>query len=113
MSKIVSIWSGLGEDEEDANTVHDEKLVIASLVRNEPTARNADQIEDCPFQEVEPINGKQMTLYDLPEGHSTEDFDARIRASLGEVPDNAHLNARCYQQISRWDGEYWRDGTMR
>ena len=113
MSRIAAVWSGLEDDNEEATTVHEEGLVLTAIAKNEPTARNGEQIEDSPFQEVPAVNGKHMTLLDLPEGQSINDFDARIRTLMGEVPDNARLNARCYHQMKRWDGEYWRDGTMR
>lgn len=113
MPRIATVWSGLEEDNEAASTVHEEGLVVTSIMKNEPTARNAEQLEESPFQEVAQVNGKHMMIYDLPEGQSINDFEARVRASIEEIPDNARVNARCYHQMERYDGEYWRDGMMR
>ena len=113
MPKVAIVWSGLQEDNEEATALHEERLIPAAIAKNEPTARNGERIEETPFQEVTQINGQHMAFFELSEDQSTDNFDARIRRSIGEIPDNATLNARSYEQVAQFDGQEWRDGMLK
>jgi hypothetical protein len=112
MSRIAVVWAGLSDDDDEAQTWYENRHVPATIAKLESSARNAEQIVDNPFQEVTQVNGKHMTIYDLPENQTVQDFEEKIRPTLGDIPEGARLDTRCYSQYFRFDGEEWRDGTL-
>ncbi|EMD88694.1 hypothetical protein COCC4DRAFT_60642 [Bipolaris maydis ATCC 48331] len=109
MSRIAVVWSGLTDDDEEAQSWYENRHVPATIAKLESSARTAEQTPENPFQEVKEVNGKHMTIYDLPEEESIEDFEAKIGPALGDVPVGARLNTRSYKEYVKVHGDEWRD----
>lgn len=109
MTRIAAIWAGLGDDAE-ANDWYRDKQIPAAVKKIESTARNAERKEENVFQEVTHVEGRHMTIYDLPDGPSEEELEAQIRPALEEIPGDAQLKTRCYREYANWFGEDWRGG---
>ncbi|EOA88280.1 hypothetical protein ACJQWK_01839 [Exserohilum turcicum] len=107
MTRIAAIWAGLGDDAE-ANDWYRDKQIPAAVKKIESTARNAERKEENVFQEVTHVEGRHMTIYDLPDGPSEEELEAQIRPALEEIPGDAQLKTRCYREYANWFGEDWR-----
>lgn len=112
MSRIAVVWSGLTDDDEEAQSWYENRHVPATIAKLESSARTAEQTPENPFQEVKEVNGKHMTIYDLPEEESIEDFEAKIGPALGDVPVGARLNTRSYKEYVKVHGDEWRDGMF-
>jgi hypothetical protein len=110
MSRIACAWADLGEDAADANQWYEETHIPAALAKIKSTARHAEPVEDSPFQEVPGIDGRFMTIYDLPEQPSAQDLDAQICPELKKLPHKARVETRFYKEHANWFGEEWRGG---
>ncbi|KAI4605111.1 uncharacterized protein J4E88_009988 [Alternaria novae-zelandiae] len=108
MSRIACAWAELGEDANDAYHWYETTHIPDALVKIRSTARHAEQVEDSPFQEVPGIDGRFMTIYDLPKQPSAQDLDARICPALDKLPNEAKVDTRFYTEHKNWFGEEWR-----
>ena len=110
MSRIACVWADLGEDAA-ANQWYENTHIPDVVGRLDMQARNAEQAEDNMFKEVTGIEGRFMTVYDIPAGKDAMELDAQIRPALDDLPEGARLETRCYTEQAKWFGEDWRGGT--
>ncbi|KAG9187175.1 hypothetical protein G6011_05046 [Alternaria panax] len=108
MSRIACAWAELGEDAADANQWYEGTHIPAALAKIKSTARHAEQVEDNAFKEVVPIDGRLMTIYDLPKHPSAQELDAQICPALDKLPKEARIATQVYTEHASWYGEQWR-----
>lgn len=108
MSRIAVVWAGLGDDDAEATDWYENRHIPSAVAEIKSTARNAEQVGENAFQEVPQVEGKHMTIYDLPDGQGEQDLEAEIRPILGDLPRQARLNTRFFSEHANWYGEDWR-----
>lgn len=112
MSRIACAWAELGEDAADANQWYEGTHIPAALAKIKSTARHAEQVEDNAFKEIAGIDGRLMTIYDVPKQPSAQELDAQISPALDKLPKEARIETRCYKEYANWCGEEWRGGMF-
>jgi hypothetical protein len=108
MSRIACAWAELGEDATEANQWYEGTHIPTALAKIKSTARHAEQVPDDTFQEIAPIDGRLMTIYDLPKQRSAQELDAQISPALDKLPKEARIETRFYTEHANWYGEEWR-----
>ncbi|CAG5141878.1 uncharacterized protein ALTATR162_LOCUS1032 [Alternaria atra] len=108
MSRIACAWAELGEDAADANQWYEGTHIPAALAKIKSTARHAEQVEDNAFKEIAGIDGRLMTIYELPKQPSAPELDTQISPALDKLPKEARIETRFYKEYANWYGEEWR-----
>ncbi|KAL1801207.1 hypothetical protein ACET3X_001549 [Alternaria dauci] len=108
MSRIACAWVDLGEDVAVANRWYEGTHIPAALAKTNSTARHAEKVEDGTFQEVAPIEGKLMTIYDVPVHQSAQELDALLCPALDKLPKEASIDTRVYSEQFKGHGAEWR-----
>ena len=112
MSRIACAWAELGEDAADANQWYEGTHIPAALAKIKSTARHAEQVEDNAFKEIAGIDGRLMTIYELPKQPSAPELDTQISPALDKLPKEARIETRFYKEYANWYGEEWRGGMF-
>jgi hypothetical protein len=106
MSRIACSWATLS-DGSDTDEWYEATHVSSTAAKLGTTARNAEEAEDNVFKEVAHIQGKYMTLYDLPEGADSKSVVAEIQPQAAHLPRHARIDTRLYEEFGKWYGDDW------
>ncbi|KAH8711927.1 hypothetical protein GQ44DRAFT_714134 [Phaeosphaeriaceae sp. PMI808] len=106
MSRLACVWADLADDTDAAEWYEDTHLpnVVSKLGLN---ARNAEQVADNMFKEVAGIDGKYMTVYDIPENEDAQEVTAQTQPEVAKLPKGARLDTRVYDEYATWYGREW------
>jgi hypothetical protein len=109
MSRVACVWADVG----DTDTWYEATHVPNVVAKLGITARNAKQAEDQLFKEVTGIDGKYMTVYDLPDGDDVKAVDAQIQPDTTKLPKASKIDTRIYRQDQIWHGDEWRGRKLK
>ncbi|KAH9876445.1 hypothetical protein J1614_003576 [Plenodomus biglobosus] len=107
MSSIACVWTDFNEDGE-ADQWYEDSHITAIVGKLGTAAKHAEKAQDNMFKEVAGIHGSFMTVYDLPDGKSTEEVELQIRPGPDHLPKDARVNSRIYTEFASWLGGEWR-----
>ncbi|CBX96112.1 hypothetical protein LEMA_P110310.1 [Plenodomus lingam JN3] len=107
MSSIACVWTDFRNDA-DADQWYGDSHIPAVVGKLGTTAKIAEKAEDNAFKEVAAIHGTFMTVYDLPDGQSTEDLEVQLRPAPDKLPKDARVHSRIYTEFAGWLGDDWR-----
>jgi hypothetical protein len=100
------VWADLADDT-DAESFYEDTHVPNVVAKLGITARNAEVAADNIFKEVSNIEGKYLTLYDVPSSTAPAEIDAQIQLDPLKVPKTTKFEARIYDEYAAWLGEEW------
>jgi hypothetical protein len=106
MSRLACVWADLADDN-DAESFYEDTHIPNVVAKLGITARNAEITEENIFKEVPNIEGKYMTLYDVPTSSEATEIDAQIQPDALELPKSTKAEARIYGEYAGWFGEEW------
>lgn len=109
MSRVACAWADLVEDA-DAETWYEETHVSDAASKIASIARNCEQVEDNMFKEVPGIEGRYMTLYDLPD--DATNINAQILPDPARLPKDTKIETRIYDEYATWYGEEWANSKL-
>jgi hypothetical protein len=109
MSRVACAWTDLVEDG-DAETWYENTHVSTVANKFASVARNCEQVEDNMFKEVPGINGRYMTLYDLPT--DATNINAQILPDPAKLPKDTKIETRVYDEYATWYGQEWSDSKL-
>ncbi|OAK96595.1 hypothetical protein IQ06DRAFT_296634 [Phaeosphaeriaceae sp. SRC1lsM3a] len=96
MSRVACAWADLVEDA-DTETWYEETHVSDAASKIASIARNCEQVEDNMFKEVPGIEGRYMTLYDLPD--DATNINAQILPDPARLPEDTKIETRIYDEL--------------
>lgn len=106
MSRLACVWADLADDT-DAESFYEDTHIPNVVAKLGITARSAELTEDNIFKEVPNIEGKYMTVYDVPTSSKPAELDAQIQLDASKVPKATKFEARIYGEYAGWLGKEW------
>jgi hypothetical protein len=106
MSSIACVWANVS-DGVDTDAWYEATHVPRIVAKLGGTARNAEEAEDDIFKEVTTIEGKYMTLYDLPASADAKAVAAQVQPEAENLSKITRMDTRIYEEAAVWHGEEW------
>ncbi|KAF1911253.1 hypothetical protein BDU57DRAFT_524710 [Ampelomyces quisqualis] len=106
MSRLALVWTDLADDT-NAKSFYQDTHIPNVVAKLGITARHAEVVEEDIFKEVPNIEGRYMTVYDVPLRNKALEIDAYIQLDDLKVPKTTKADARIYDECANWFGEEW------